>query len=136
MIVLDTNVVSEMMREQPDEHVLAWVDAAGRLYTTAITVAEVEYGIARLPDGRRKDRLAATAAQVFADLTELVLPFEDRAARRYGPIVADREREGRPITTADAQIAAICLSHGAVLATRNTAEFDGVGVGLHDPWVE
>ncbi|MGL5852598.1 MAG: type II toxin-antitoxin system VapC family toxin [Phycicoccus sp.] len=136
MIVLDTNVVSEMMRERPDEQVLAWVDSAGRLHTTAVTVAEMECGVARLSDGRRRDRFAATAAQAFADLTDLVLPFDDRAARRYARIVGERERAGRSITTVDAQIASICVSRGAALATRNTSDFDGTGVGLHDPWAE
>ncbi len=134
MIVIDTNVVSEMMRGEPDRTVLAWADAVGRLHTTAITLAEVDYGIARLPDGRRKDRLATTAAEVFADAGDVILAFDAHAARRYARIVADRERAGRPIATADAQIAAICASREATLATRNTGDFDGTGVSLINPW--
>lgn len=134
MIVIDTTVISEMMRDAPDTNVGAWIDAAGQLHTTAITLAEVGYGIARLPEGRRKDRLAATAASVFADFEDVILPFDTRAARRFGQIVARRERAGLPITTADAQIAAICVSRGASLATRNTDDFDGIGINVLDPW--
>jgi predicted nucleic acid-binding protein len=134
VIVIDTAVVSEMMRDQPDRAVLGWADAVGRLHTTAITLAEIGYGIARLPDGRRKDRLAMTATEVFADFGDVILAFDAPAARRYAGIVAGRESSGRPITTADAQIAAICASREATLATRNTADFDGTGVSLINPW--
>ncbi len=134
MIVIDTNVVSEMMRDEPDQKVLTWSETVGRLHTTAVTLAEVDYGIARLPEGHRKDRLAATAASVFADYDELIVAFDARAARRYGSIVADREKGGRPITTADAQIAAICAAREATLATRNTGDFEGTGIDLVNPW--
>ncbi|HLH99935.1 MAG TPA: type II toxin-antitoxin system VapC family toxin [Acidimicrobiales bacterium] len=134
MIIIDTNVISEMMRDQPDPRVLAWTAAAGRLHTTAITLAEIEYGIARLADSRRRDQLAATAGRVFADFDEVIVPFDARAARRYGSIVAGRERSGRPIAAADAQIAAICASRKARLATRNTGDFEATGISLIDPW--
>lgn len=134
MIILDTNVVSEMMRPEPDPTVVAWADAAGQLHTTAITVAEVEYGIARLPDGRRKERLAAMAAEVFADFANVIVPFDARAAHRYAGIVAGRERDGLPIAAADAQIAAICASREATLATRNTRDFHGTAVAVVNPW--
>lgn len=134
MIVIDTNIVSEMMRGRPDPGVLAWSVAVGRLHTTAITVAEVEYGITRLPDGHRKEQLAETAARVFADFQEVILPFDARAARQYAGIVAGRERAGRPITMADAQIAAICASREATVATRNTADFEGIGIRVINPW--
>ncbi|MGH3497998.1 MAG: type II toxin-antitoxin system VapC family toxin [Nocardioidaceae bacterium] len=134
MIVLDTNVISEMMREDPDANVVRWSTEAGRLHTTAITVAEVEYGIARLPDGRRKDELRAIAATVFADFGEVILPFDVRAARWYGEIVAGRERTGRPIAAADGQIAAICASREATLATRNIDDFGAAGFELINPW--
>lgn len=134
MIIIDTNVVSEMMRDQPNPTVLAWADAVGRLHTTAITLAEVDYGVARLPDGRRKHRLAATAAEVFADFGDVILPFDASAARRYAGIVTRREQAGHPIATADAQIAAICASREARLATRNTDDFGDTGVSLINPW--
>lgn len=134
MIIIDTNVVSEMMRPAPDSQVLAWTATTGRLHTTAITLAEVEYGLARLPRGRRKERLTATAAEVLAEFDDVILPFDARAARRYAGIVTDREKAGRPITVADAQIAAICASHGSVLATRNTGDFADTGIAVVDPW--
>ena len=134
MIVIDTNIVSEMMRDEQDHNVLAWTDTAGRLHTTAVTLAEIEYGIARLPEGRRKDRLADTAARVFADFNDVILGFDARAAHQYAGIVAGRERAGRPIASADAQIAAICVSREATLATRNTSDFDATGVNLVNPW--
>lgn len=134
MIVVDTNIISEMMREQPDSTVLGWVAAAGRLHTTAITLAEIEYGIARLPAGRRRHLLAATAAEIFADFQDVILPFDVRAAHRYAAIVADRESSGQPIATADAQIAAVCASRNAGLATRNTGDFVSTGIELVNPW--
>jgi predicted nucleic acid-binding protein len=134
VIVVDTNIVSEMMREEPDRNVLAWTDTVGRLHTTAVTLAEIEYGIARLPEGRRKDRLADTAARVFTDFGDVILAFDARAARQYAGIVVGRERAGRPIADADAQIAAICASREATLATRNTGDFEATGISLINPW--
>ncbi len=134
MIIVDTNVLSEMMRDDPDSNVLAWAAAAGRLHTTAITLAEVDYGIARLPNGRRRGQLAATTTAVFADFQDLIVPFDASAARRYAGIVDGREAAGHPITTADAQIAAICASRKSALATRNTRDFESTGIDLINPW--
>jgi toxin FitB len=136
VIVVDTNVVSELMRPKPSSAVVNWVDSqpADKLYTTAVTVAEIRYGIERLPEGERRDLLAATLADVFTTFAERVLPFDLRAAARYGTIVAGRERAGAPITGFDAQIAAICQSHEATLATRNGKDFDATGVEVVDPW--
>ncbi len=134
MIIIDTNIVSEMMRDEPDRKVLAWTETVGQLHTTAVTLAEIDYGIARLPNGRHKDRLTATATRVFADFGDVVLPFDASAARRYADIVVGREGAGRPVATADAQIAAICASRGATLATRNTDDFDALGINLFNPW--
>jgi predicted nucleic acid-binding protein len=134
VIAVDTNVIYEMMRTEPDATVLAWVNSVGRLHTTAVSVAEIGYGIARLPSGLRRDSLASTAALVFADFADLVWPFDARAARRFGAIVVGREQAGRPIATADAQIAAICASRDATLATRNTADFADTGITVVNPW--
>ncbi|MEO8750821.1 MAG: type II toxin-antitoxin system VapC family toxin [Allobranchiibius sp.] len=134
MITIDTTVVSEMMRPEPDMTVLAWADAVGMPHTTAITVAEVTYGIARLPDGRRRDRLTMLAAAMFADFGEVILPFDTDVAHQYAEVVAGRERGGRPIAMVDAQIAAIRASREATLATRNTRNFDGTGISVVDPW--
>ena len=136
MIVVDTNVASELMRPAPDARVIAWVRAqhGGDLFTTAITVAEIGYGVERLPEGARKALLRATAAHVFSAFAEQVLAFDADAAALYGAIVAARERGGAPIDGFDAQIAAICRRHSAALATRNVKDFAQTGVEIIDPW--
>ena len=137
MIVLDTNVVSEFMRATPDATVLAWLDdlAVGETATTAVTAAELFYGVARLPSGRRKVALEqAVRAMIDDDFRDRVEPFDRHAAAAYALVVADRDRLGRPISVADAQIAAICRARGAVLATRNTKDFEDTGIELIDPW--
>jgi len=111
MIVLDTNVLSEFMRIEPEAQVLAWVDAqpAMDLAISAITVAEILHGIARLPSGKRKQKLQAHALAMFEeDFAGRILPFDAHAAVEYATLVADAEAKGRGIAMADAQIAAIC----------------------------
>ena len=137
MIVLDTNVLSELMRSEPAAPVFAWVSAQPRatLYTTSVSKAEILYGIAVLPEGRRRLALAAAAEAMFADDFEgRVLPFDEGAAGHYAEIVAARRREGRPIEALDGQIAATALVAGAGLATRDTRDFEGCGLTLVNPW--
>lgn len=136
MIVVDTNVVSELMRRQPAGEVATWFaeQDPGELRLTAITVAELLYGIARLPRGRRRTLLQEAADALTSRFAGDVLAFDLEAARRYSLIVTARERAGSPIAALDAQIAAICLSHDAVLATRNVKDFAGTGVTVVDPW--
>lgn len=139
MIVLDTNVVSELTRPQADAAVVTWVDRqlASDLWLTAVTLAELLYGIGRLPDGRRKVELATRLdAMVAEDLDHRIAGFDATAASHYADIVVGRERVGRPISTADAQIAAICRSHGAELATRNVGDFEATGVTIANPWID
>ncbi|MEV6845175.1 type II toxin-antitoxin system VapC family toxin [Actinoplanes sp. NPDC051411] len=138
MIVLDTNVVSELMRAAPEPAVLAWLQQTSStgLYTTAVTVAEIRYGIARLPEGRRRQTLHQAANEIFAAFPRQVLPFDLAAATAYADVVADRESDGYPISGFDAQIAAICRSQAATLATRNTKDFTGIGISIIDPWQE
>jgi hypothetical protein len=138
MIVLDTNVVSELMRPSPAPAVLGWLrrQTGSDLYTTAITAAEIRYGIARLPDSRRRGDLARAADEVFAAFPDQVLPFDDAAASAYADLVARRERLGAPIDGFDGQIAAICHRHRASLATRNTKDFHDTGLAVTDPWRE
>lgn len=135
-MVLDTSVVSELMRAEPAARVVAWLVAqpAQDLTTTSITVAEVRYGIARLPAGRRREALSQAADEVFGGLRDKVLAFDLDAAGQYADVVTQREQAGTPISVLDAQIAAICRTHGAALATRNTADFSGLGLTLVDPW--
>lgn len=137
MTVLDTNVVSELMRPEPDPGVMAWVDRlpAEDVFVTAVTAAELRYGAARLSDGRRKRELVVKVEELFAeDFRGRVLPFDDAAAGCYAEITVAREREGLAVSMADAQIAAICRSHGVPLATRNTKDFSGTGLELLNPW--
>lgn len=139
MIVLDTNVISELARKRPDPAVLAWLDAqpAERLATTAVTAGELCYGVARLPAGRRRRELTTTLRAVLEeDLAGRVMPFDLAAAGEFGDLVRDRDTAGRPISVSDAQIAAICRSRNATLATRNTADFEGTGVDVVTPWGE
>ena len=137
MIILDTNVISELARRVPDPGVLSWLDSLeiSEVATTAVTAAELRYGVARLPDGHRKRELAVVIGATLAeDFYGRILPFDERASVRYADIVTGRERIGRTIGVADAQIAAICRDSGAILATRNTADFEETGIELIDPW--
>jgi predicted nucleic acid-binding protein len=136
MIVLDTNVVSELMKEFPDEAVWHWFVAHRRegLYTTAITAAEVHYGIERLPVGRRRRQVSEAADEIFGGIEDEVLSFTAEAAMAFPVVVTSRGRAGLPIQSQDAQIAAICLVEEAALATRNTKDFVKTGVELLNPW--
>ena len=137
MIVLDTNVISELTRRVPEPGVTSWLDSlpAEEVGTTAVTAAELLYGVARMPGGRRKTELAAAVRGLLGDeFRGRVLPFDERCASRYADIVCGRETLGRPIGVADAQIAAICRTAEAMLATRNTDDFSGTGIELINPW--
>jgi toxin FitB len=136
MIVLDTNVVSELMRATPSPVVLTWVSGfpSDELYTTAVTVAEIRCGIARLPEGRHREALRQAANEVFGAFAGQVLPFDLAAANTYADVVAHRDGLGNPIDGFDAQIAAVCRVHVAILATRNTKDFTETGIAVVDPW--
>jgi toxin FitB len=138
MIILDTNVVSELMRPRPDAAVVDWLDqqAGGSITVTAMTIAELLHGLLRLPEGRRRTDLGAALLDVLTvDLAPTALAFDALAAEHYAEIVVDREAAGRPIGVADAVIAATCRASGATLATRNVRDFDLTGVELIDPWL-
>ncbi len=137
MIVLDTNVLSEAWRPKPSLRVEEWMRAQllPSLFTTAITEAEILFGIALLPHRRRRSTLSTLVEAMFAeDLDGRVLPFDSAAAREYADIAGTRRRAGRPIAEADAQIAAIVRSRGATLATRNVADFAECGIPVISPW--
>jgi predicted nucleic acid-binding protein len=137
VIVLDTNVISELTRRVPEPAVISWLDSwpATEVVTTAITAAELLYGIAMLPRGHHKTALSAAVHGLLADdFHGRVLPFDDRAAPQYADIVSGRDQLGRPIGIADAQIAAICRASCAELATRNTDDFEDTGIELINPW--
>ncbi len=137
MIVLDTNVLSEIMRAKPDSALLAWLDAQApsALWLNSVVAAELLFGVARLPEGARKQQLAlAVSAMLEQDFAGQILSFDLSAASVYAVMLAERERIGKSMAMADAQIAAICLSRDAVLATRNTKHFEGLGLTLINPW--
>lgn len=137
MIILDTNVVSELARPRPSRQVIDWVDGcdSSGLVITALTAAEIRTGVALLPDGRRKQEIGQ---QMELLLTETfaghVLAFDLDSSACYADIVAARTRAGRPISSLDAQIAAVSAQYGAALATRNIADFAGIGLELINPW--
>ncbi|WP_284619894.1 type II toxin-antitoxin system VapC family toxin [Aquabacterium humicola] len=137
--LLDTNVLSELLRARPDGTVLAWFaqQAADSLHVSAVTQAEMLLGARLLPAGKRRAQLEQALDAMFSeDFGARLLPFDSAAAIAFAPIVATRRAMGRPISQFDAQIAAIATSRGLRLATRNTADFEGCGVGLVDPWRE
>lgn len=137
MIILDTNVISELMRREPNPTVAATVDQLPieTVFITAVTEAELRYGVARLPEGRRRTALTTKIDELVAeDLADQVLPFDADSAVHYADIAASRERSGQPISMADAQIAAICRLHRAELATRNVKDFVDIGITVTDPW--
>ncbi len=137
MLILDTNVISEIMQLSPSPRVLEWwsQQQAGELFTSTVTMAEILYGIELLPKGKRRDKMLAEAEAMFAeDFVGRILPFDEEAARVFPEIAAGRRSQGRPMAEFDAQIAAIARSRRAILATRNTADFEACGVRLLNPW--
>lgn len=136
MIVLDTNVVSEAMRPQPDPGVLAWLNAqsADTMYLSSVTLAELLFGIGALPAGARKDRLTQALDRLLALFPKRVLPFNQESARRYAEMAVTARAAGRPLPTADGYLAATAATHGYAVATRNTRHFVDTGVRLINPW--
>ncbi|MDR0782088.1 MAG: type II toxin-antitoxin system VapC family toxin [Pseudomonadales bacterium] len=137
MIVLDTNVISEILKPTPDARAMAWLEAQPRaaLFTTTVTRAELLYGVHLLPDGQRKDRLLDATLAIFTeDLAGRVLSFDNDAANAYAEIAAARKAMGSPISQFDAMIASITRSRGATLATRNVKDFSDCGIAVINPW--
>jgi predicted nucleic acid-binding protein len=137
MIVLDTNVVSELIRPRPDPKVLAWITARslGDLYTSAVTRGEMMYGICVLPDGHRREQLLRVVQAIFnEDLAGRVLPYDEAAADAHARIAAQRRSIGKPGSQADMMIAGVVASRDAVLATRNGRDFSDCGIEVLDPW--
>jgi predicted nucleic acid-binding protein len=128
MILLDTNILSELMRVDASKRVMAWLDlqAVSGLFICAITRAEIELGLQLLPVGKRKDQLKQAAREMFDEFVGRCLPFEESSAIQYARLVARRQKSGRPISVEDAQISAIALTHGMTLATRNTKDFTSI----------
>jgi toxin FitB len=137
VIILDTNVLSEVLKPSPAAEVLEWLAAqpASQLFTTAITQAEILYGLDLLPKGKRRGALQIAVQAVFEnDFAGRILPFDSAAALVFSQIAAARQLLGRPISQLDAQIAAIARVRAAAVATRNTADFQNCGIAIIDPW--
>lgn len=137
MIVLDTNVLSELMNPKGSKVVTDWADAQTKngLFTTAISQSEILLGIAILPRGSRRQRLYNTAETLFKErFAHKILPFGQSAAEHFAAVSSARRRQGKPISQSDAQIAAICLAHQATLATRNVKDFANCQLTIVNPW--
>ena len=136
MIVIDTNVVSELLRPAPTPRVAGWfVRAEQDVFVSAVTEAELRYGVEIMPRGRRRTELATTIEEILEEtFAGRILSFDSSAAKAYATIAAERRAAGRPIEPADCQIAAIARSLAASVATRDTGGFEGTGVDVINPW--
>ena len=137
MILLDTNIVSELLRKTPEPKVEAWLAAqnGSDIYLSVVSEAELRLGVAVMPAGRRRTALAAMMDDILQeDFRARILPFDSPAAVAYAAIAADRRAAGRPISQFDGQIAAIARANGAALAARNVRDFEGCGIAIIDPW--
>ena len=137
MIILNTNVLSEFMRAVPNPAVMDWSDqqVSSEIFVTTITQAEMYYGLALLPMGKRRSDMERVVQQMFEqDFPERILSFDSAAALEYAKLASFRRQIGKPIAQADAQIAAIALSKNAVLATRNISDFCDCQLALVNPW--
>jgi hypothetical protein len=137
VVLLDTNVVSELMRPKPAQAVLDWFAAqdSTKLFFSAVSEAELRTGAAILPAGKRRDRLTATIdIMITEDFAGRVLPFDSAAAKAYAALAASRRAAGQPIMEADCQIAAIARVRGAAVATRNVRDFEGCNIVIVDPF--
>ncbi len=135
MIALDTNVLSEPLKQRPDERVLDWLEGLeDEAVITAVTVGELLTGVRALPEGRRRSDLLEAIELTLQTFAGSVLPYDDVAARRYSLLQETRRHAGRPLAVEDGMIAAICLTHGASLATRDTTDFAGLDLETVDPW--
>ena len=137
MILLDTNVLSELMKPNPDASVVAWLDEqlTSTIFISAITRAEIELGIALLPDGQRKQEIKTASQLMFEEFSNRCISFGEMAAVQYGQLVAGRTKSGHPIAVEDAQIASIALVGGLRVVTRNVKDFEDIpGLDLINPW--
>lgn len=136
MILLDTNVVSEALKPEPNPSVRAWLDAqaAETLFLSSVTVAELLFGVGALPEGKRKDSLAALIDGMLDLFGSRILPFDADAARHYADIAVKARAAGRGFPTPDGYIAAIAAAHGFAVASRDTSAFDAAGLQVIDPW--
>jgi toxin FitB len=137
MIILDTNVLSALMRRAPDREVIQWLNEQPRtsVWTTSITILEIRFGLQILPSGKRRSFLIQTFETVLDLIGEQVASFDANAAQRAVDLMASRQKKGRPMDLRDLMIAGIVLARHAILATRNTAHFEGISASVINPWV-
>ena len=137
MIVLDTNVVSDAMRPEPDATVIAWLNeqAAQTLNLSSVTLAELLFGIRALPAGKRKNRLDRALSELLALFKDRILPFDTDAARRYADLAVTARNGGRGLPTPDGYIAAVAASRGFIVASRDTSLYEAAGVKVINPWM-
>jgi len=136
MIILDTNVLSALMRATPESKVIAWLDQQPRtsVWTTSITILEVRFGLQIIAAGKKRSLLAQAFEEVLDKIGQRVAPFDALAAQQAGDLMASRQRKGRPVHLRDTMIAGIALAHHATLATRNVAHFEDVSIPVVNPW--
>jgi predicted nucleic acid-binding protein len=137
MIILDTNVLSALMRQTPDKNVIVWLDKQPRtsVWTTSVTILEVRFGLQIMPVGKRRSLLIQAFETVLDKIEHRVAPFDGAAAQQAGDLMASRQKKGRPGDLRDSMIAGIVLAHHAALATRNIAHFADLSVPVINPWL-
>lgn len=136
MIILDTNILSALMRHTPEREVVTWLDGQPRtsIWTTSITLLEIRFGLQILAAGRRRSALVQAFEGLLEAIGQRIAPFDVAAANHAGDLMASRQKKGRPGDLRDTMIAGIVLAHRATLATRNTAHFDDLSVVVINPW--
>ncbi len=136
MIILDTNILSALMRKTPEYEVIEWLNRQPRtsVWTTSITVLEIRFGLQVLPAGKRRSQLMLAFKAALAEIAERVAPFDSDAAQQAGDLMASRQKKGRPIDLRDGMIAGIVLARHAALATRNVRHFEGIPASIVNPW--
>ena len=136
MTILDTNVLSALMRQTPDSHVITWLDGQPRtsIWTTSVTVLEVRFGLQIMPVGRRRSALILAFEAILDKINQRVVPFDVAAAEQAGDLMASQHTKGRPVELRDTMVAGIVLAHHATLATRNTSHFADLSLPLINPW--
>jgi predicted nucleic acid-binding protein len=137
MIILDTNVLSALMRQTPDPNVVAWLDQQPRLsiWTTSVTVLEVRFGLQIMAAGKRRSTVIRAFESILDKIGQRVVPFDASAAEQAGDLMASRHKAGRPRDLRDTMIAGIAIARHAALATRNTTHFDDISISLINPWM-
>jgi hypothetical protein len=137
MIVLDTNVLSALMRQTPDTKVIAWLDKQSRtsVWTTSVTMLEIRFGLQIMATGQRRSRVLEAFETLLEKMGHRVAPFDDEAAAQAADLMASRQRKGRPVELRDTMIAGIVSARHATLATRNLVHFEDLAVPVVNPWL-